>query len=250
MSNYNPQRGANWNYGGSNWRLSRSKIELYMKCPLCFYLDNKLGTKAPPSFPFNLNLAVDELLKKDFDLYRVAGTPHPIMVHYGLSTLVPFQHSDMDTWRSNFKGMMVNHGPTGFVIQGAVDDIWQNPAGELVIVDYKATSKNETITTLEQAWHMGYKRQMEIYQWLFRESGYNVSDTGYFLYANADKKVDGFNGQLVFESTLIPYCGKTDWIPSVLQEIKVCLESADLPPVGSSCDVCRYSTTRAKHLMV
>jgi hypothetical protein len=39
--------------------LSRSKVELFMDCPRCFYLDRRLGISRPPGFPFNLNPAVD-----------------------------------------------------------------------------------------------------------------------------------------------------------------------------------------------
>ena len=60
---YKPDRSPDWNYGGNKWRLSRSKIGLFLECPRCFYIDNKLGTGRPPGFPFNLNSAVDALLK-------------------------------------------------------------------------------------------------------------------------------------------------------------------------------------------
>jgi hypothetical protein len=30
-----------------------------------------------------LNIAVDELLKKEFDLHRAEGTKHPLMEQYG-----------------------------------------------------------------------------------------------------------------------------------------------------------------------
>jgi len=47
--------------------LSRSKVELFQDCPRCFYLDRRLGIARPPGFPFNLNSAVDALLKTEFD---------------------------------------------------------------------------------------------------------------------------------------------------------------------------------------
>ena len=61
---YKPNRKPDWNYGGPRWRLSRSKIALFLECARCFYIDNKLGVARPPGFPFNLNSAVDFLLKK------------------------------------------------------------------------------------------------------------------------------------------------------------------------------------------
>ena len=50
------------------YKISRSKIESYVSCKRCFYLDRKLKVAQPPGFPFNLNSAVDQLLKNEFDL--------------------------------------------------------------------------------------------------------------------------------------------------------------------------------------
>lgn len=137
---YNPKRNSAWNYGGAKWRLSRSKIDLFVECPRCFYIDNKLGTKRPGGFPFNLNSAVDTLLKKEFDIHRLKETTHPLMQTYGIDA-VPFQHKDMNTWRENFEGVDFFHKQTNMTISGAVDDVWVNPKGELHIVIIKLQVK-------------------------------------------------------------------------------------------------------------
>ena len=69
---YNPQRTRNLYtpQSGELFKISRSKIDLFLNCPKCFYLDRRLGINQPPSFPFSLNAAVDLLLKKEFDTYR------------------------------------------------------------------------------------------------------------------------------------------------------------------------------------
>ena len=36
------------------FKISRSKIEDFLRCPRCFYLDRRLGVGQPPAFPFNL----------------------------------------------------------------------------------------------------------------------------------------------------------------------------------------------------
>ena len=147
VKKYNPNRSADWNYGGTKWRLSRSKIEFFVECPRCFYLDNKLGTARPRGPSFRLNSARDTLFKKEFDAHRKAGTAHPLMTQYGIDA-VPFVHASMGTWRENFEGIEYKHKETGFTISGAVDDIWVNPAGELTVVDYKSTCKEGTISKL------------------------------------------------------------------------------------------------------
>ena len=229
------------------FKLSRSKIENFVQCPRCFYLDRRLGVGRPSMPGFTLNSAVDTLLKKEFDIHRDGKTSHPLMKAYGVDA-VPYTHKDINTWRENFKGIECKHSSTGFTVSGAVDDVWVNPGGELIVVDYKSTSKDEKIEALDKDWHDGYKRQMEVYQWLLRQRGFPVSDTGYFVYANASKDREAFDGKLEFEVTLIPYTGNTGWIEGTLQKIKECLDSEAIPNSTADCDYCRYRESAGQAL--
>lgn len=245
---YNPNRSPDWNYGGDKWRLSRSKLELFNECPRCFYLDNKLGTARPRGPAFTLNIAVDELFKKEFDVHRSAGTKHPIMEAYDIDA-VPFQHKDIEIWRENFKGIEYRHEPTGFTVCGAVDDVWSGPDGTLYVVDYKATCKDGTIETLsDSSWEDQYKRQVGVYQWLLRNNGFTVSDTAYFVYANANSAGDAFADTLTFETTLVPCEGDTAWIEPALSEAHACLETEAVPPTGEACEFCPYREASGKKL--
>ncbi len=220
------------------FKLSRSKIDLFIECPRCFYFDRRLGVGRPPGFPFNLNSAVDHLLKKEFDIHRAEETAHPLMKQYGIDA-VPFQHKDLNTWRENFVGIQHLHGPTNLLITGAVDDVWVNKKSELIVVDYKATSK-ETAVNLDAEWQDGYKRQMEIYQWLLRQIGFTVSKTGYFVYANGIRDKKAFDAKLEFDISIIPYTGNDDWIPRTLENAKKCLMDERIPEQSKDCDYCDY----------
>ena len=247
---YNPNRNSDWNYGGRNWKLSRSKIELFTECPRCFYLDNKLGTARPRGPAFNLNIAVDELFKKEFDVLRKKGEPHPLMIENKIDA-IPFEHKSMDEWRDNFSGITYKDEATGFTISGAIDDVWVKPDGSLIIVDYKATSKDEKIESLSNSgWEESYRRQMGVYQWLFRKNGFTVDDAGYFVYANVRKdQADSFDNVLNFETTLIPITGETDWIDDAIKNIKPCLDSEDIPEIGEACEFCPYREACGKKLL-
>ena len=245
---YNPNRHPDWNYGGSKWRLSRSKIDYFIECPRCFYIDNKLGTKRPSMPSFNLNIAVDELLKKEFDDYRAQGKKHPIMADYQVDAL-PFVHPKLDEWRENFIGLSAKHQPTNLTVSGAVDDIWETPNGELIVVDYKATSKAEKIESLaDSAWEEQYRRQIGVYQWLLKQNNFAVNNTGYFVYANARKTESAFENTLTFETTLIACPGEHDWIEPTLKAIKNCLEADTYPESGTNCDYCPYRQSAGKKL--
>jgi CRISPR/Cas system-associated exonuclease Cas4 (RecB family) len=238
---YNPRRTSRMfsPESAESFRISRSKIDLFLNCPLCFYLDCRLGTARPPGFPFALNSAVDALLKKEFDIHRAKKRPHPLMSAYGLKNIVPFDHENIDLWRNNFKGITFLHEATNLLITGAIDDIWINEKGEVIIVDYKSTSKEEKVT-LDKEWQIGYKRQMEIYQWLFRQNGFKVSPTGYFVYCNGKTDRQAFDAKLEFDIDLIPYVGNDTWVDKAILDIKACLMSEKTPKPDKNCDYCNY----------
>lgn len=221
------------------FRISRSKIDLFIKCPRCFYLDRVLGIAQPPGFPFSLNSAVDKLLKKEFDVHRSKGTPHPLMKAYGIEA-VPYKDEKMDEWRDSLRrGISYLDKEKNLLITGGVDDVWINPQKELIIVDYKATSKEGEVN-LDAEWQDGYKRQMEIYQWLFRKNGYKVSEIGYFVYCNGKTDKEAFDAKLEFDIKVLPYRGKTEWIEGIIKKIWECLKSKEIPESHPDCDYCNY----------
>jgi CRISPR/Cas system-associated exonuclease Cas4 (RecB family) len=221
------------------FKVSRSKIDLFVECPRCFYIDRRLGVGRPPGFPFNLNSAVDTLLKKEFDIHRADATAHPLMKKYGVEA-TPVNHADLATWRHNFTGIQHLHEATNLIIFGAIDDLWQNAASEYIVVDYKATSKDEEITALDKEWQNGYKRQMEVYQWLLRRNGCKVSNTGYFVYANGKTDRKAFDGKLEFDITLIAHVGDDSWVEKTILLIKKCLDDPRVPKGKPDCDYCAY----------
>ena len=265
---YTPQRVKNLyqqkssTQGGQAFKLSRSKLDLFIQCPRCFYYDRRLGIGRPPGFPFALNSAVDTLLKKEFDIHRAKNQTHPLIQKYGVDAR-PVAHEDLDKWRHNFTGIQYLHEPTNLLITGAIDDLWvttppttPNPSSgrrgkntastasnfepEYIVVDYKSTSKEEEITELNKDWQDGYKRQMEIYQWLLRQNGYKVSDTGYFVYCNGKTDCCAFDSRLEFDVTLIPYVGNDSWVEGVIVDAHKCLNSDKIPKADPECDYCNY----------
>lgn len=238
---YNPQRTKNMYVPGQDkpFKLSRTKVDLFINCPRCFYLDRRLGVGQPPGYPFSLNSAVDTLLKKEFDIYRAEGKSHPLMVA-NLIDAIPLAHPQLDEWRdSQRRGITYHDEKTNLTITGGVDDLWVTPAGEFIVVDYKATAKKDKVS-LDAAWQIGYKRQMEIYQWLFKMNGFKVSDTGYFVYCNGKLDREAFHYTLNFTIDVIPYIGDSSWVDAVVASMYTCLNIDGLPTPGPDCDFCKY----------
>ena len=225
------------------YKLSRSKLELFLNCPTCFYLDRRLGIGQPSGPPFTLNNVVDFLLKREFDAYRMRGDAHPLMRAHQIKA-VPFQHADLEDWRNNRKGIQVLDAATNFLFYGAIDDVWVDPKGILTVVDYKATG-SEATPTLDDEWKNAYKRQMEIYQWLLRHKGFDVSSTGYFVYVHADKNKDALNSKLEFRLHLLPYEGDDSWVSGALLEAHRCLMNDEPPSSNENCEWCGYRRAAA-----
>ena len=220
------------------FKLSRTKLDRFVNCPRCFYIDRRLGVDRPPGFPFNINSAIDLLLKKEFDEYRQSGQPHPLMREAGVDA-IPCPHEKLEQWRTNFTGVQVHHEKTNLLITGAIDDLWLTPEQQHVVVDYKATSKDQPVT-IDAPWQVTYKRQMEIYQWLLRGNGLTVSDTGYFVYCNGQRSAARFDSHLDFDISVIPYVGTDDWVEACIVNAHACLMSDAIPPVTPNCDYCVY----------
>jgi len=237
---YNPKRKYNLYQPAFKepFELSRTKIDLFLNCPRCFYYDRRLGIGQPPGFPFSLNSAVDKLLKKEFDISRAKEEKHPLMKTYKIDG-IPFNHPDIKRWRNNKEGIRYFHKKTNLEIFGAIDDVWINSQKELIIVDYKATAKDGEVT-IDAEWQEGYKRQMEIYQWLFRKNNFKVSSTGYFVYCNGKTDRVAFDGKLEFDIKLIPYEGDDSWVEKTIVDIHKYLNSETIPESGKDCDFCQY----------
>ena len=224
----------------SPYALSRTKVDLFIECPRCFYLDRRLGISRPAGFPFNLNSAVDALLKKEFDAFRHKGEPHPYMREAGLDA-VPHAHPQLEAWRSNFKGVRTVHEATGFELFGAIDDLWRDlGTGELIVADYKATSKAAEVT-LDADWQDGYKRQMEFYQWLLRRQGLAVAKRGWFVYANGRRDLEAFGNRLEFRVKMIPYEGDDAWVEQTLTAIRENLHAPQPPAPARDCEYCAFA---------
>ena len=246
------------------YELSRGSIEKFTQCPACFWMEKAKGIKFPGFPQFNLNTNTETLLKRDCDRYRGIG-PHPFMEQNGLSHLRPYDHPDIFFWeRSLHFGMndqhfSVVHEETNIRFGGGLDDVWEDmSSGVLHIVDYKSTanlSAEPTPVSLDGPWKGVYKRQMDMYQWILRAKGYQVSDIGYFVYVDGQHKdIEGMinddtsKATMIFNTSLLKYEGDDSWVEQALIDAKDCILKTECPShaqtgYGAKGDKpCEYST--------
>lgn len=252
------------------YELSRSRVENYIKCKACFWLEQIHRVK-PPDFPdFTINTTTDILLKRDADAVRGKSTL-PIWEARGLGHMIPFKHEHLDNWTNSMQYgtnetyFNAIHEASNIKLGGGLDDVFLNTeTNQIHIVDYKSTAQGtkspekyiKKPVSLNDPWKISYKRQMDMYVWVARQKGFDVSDTGFFVYVDAQHK--DINGMLIdkdpvkawmaFDTSIIPYVANTSWVEPTLLEIKAFLINQDTCPEHtpkgdnySGCDLGRYA---------
>ena len=216
-------------------KVSRSAIEQYLNCKRCFVLQYKHYVRLR-SLPFTLNSAVTICVKMNLIIIEKTRAT-PIIIEHNIDA-VPFKHKDMDRWRNNRQGVSFIDEVNKFHFYGAVDDVWVKPNGELIISDVKSTSKKEfnwDKTWAEWDYPKGYKRQLEMYQWLFRKNGFQVSNKGYLVYYNGLKEEPMFNQTLKFELHVVELDCDDSWVEETILKARDLLNAGEYPG-GSKAD--------------
>lgn len=252
------------------YELSRSRIENFIKCKACFWLEQIHKVKPPEMPAFTLNTTTDILLKRNSDTVR-GKSSLPLWENAGLGHMIPFDHDDLEKWTNslhfglNDSYFNAVHNDTNIKLGGGIDDVFLNTQTDQIhIVDYKSQAQGTRNpdkyevkpSSIEEPWKISYKRQMDMYVWVARQKGLNVSNTSYFVYVDAQHKdikemLDRNNPSIAwmkFNASIIPYEADTSWVVPTLIEIKdFLLNQSSIPnhtPKGdnfSGCDLGRYA---------
>ena len=223
-------------------KISRANLQLMKECPRCFWLYKHKNIGRPQGYPYTLSIAVDQLLKAEFDGYRARGEMHPVLAnHPGLENAKLFpDHDQLSQWRNNFEGLKHHNPELKATLFGAVDDILEFPDGSLAVIDYKSSGAKE-ISVYDD-----YQMQMDVYAHILEQLGYKTTGKAYFVFYQVDKE-QGFSGRLPFRGEIREV--KTD--PSYIHEMfarAVDLARSDTPPPPSpECQYCSFALHH-KHL--
>ena len=209
-------------------KLSPSSLNLYLECPHCFWLEKRRGIKRPPPYPYALNMAVDVLLKEEFDRYRAENKPHPlILAHKIPAKLFPNQNL-LNQWRSNFAGLRYFDSELDATLFGAVDDVLEFEDGKLAAMDYKSTGS--AVATVYDRFQL----QMDIYTYLLEKNGFLTPRKGYLAFYIVDKG-NGFGDRLPFRKELHEIDTNPSDVPEIFKEAVALLRREMPPPHSPDC---------------
>ena len=92
------------------------------------------------------------------------------------------------------------------------------PNDELIIVDYKATSKDGNVV-LDSDWSISYKRQMDIYRWFCIDVMILKSIRLDILCIVTVMQDTFFDKKFEFDIKLIPYEGDDSWVEGTFGDL-------------------------------
>jgi hypothetical protein len=209
-------------------QLSPNSLNLYLECPHCFWLDKNKGIKRPPSYPYALNSAVDELLKEEFDSYRNKNILHPLLEDNGIKAHLFSNQKLLNQWRNNLAGIRYFDEQLQATLFGAVDDVLEFNDGKIAPLDYKST-ENVAVNIYDR-----FQLQLDTYAFLMEKNGYQTNKKGYLAFYIVDKS-RGFIDRLPFRKEIMEIGTNPSEVYEIFKDAVLVLKDSFPPPHSRDC---------------
>lgn len=220
------------------YKLSPSSLSLMKECPRCFWLEQHEKWARPTGIFPSLPNGMDRVLKKHFDSFRDKGKlPPELMKDKECEGMHLFGANDdekelLEIWRNNRKGISFDD-EEGNVLKGAVDNILVKDE-KLIVLDYKTRGY-----ALKEDTHEHYRDQLDIYNFLLLENGYETEDYGYLLFYYPEKVLE--TGEVLFETKLIKMKANPENAKRIFQDaLKLLKGKCPLHHEKEVCEWCNF----------
>lgn len=218
-------------------KLSPSRLGLFEECPRCFWLTMAEGLRRPngpfPSLPGGM----DREITAHFDRHRARGELPPELDGRVEARLHPDQ-SFLEGARDWRKKPRLEDDALGVVLRGGVDDLLETADGRLVVLDYKTRGyppKGDGAPDY-------YRRQLDLYNLLLRETGHPTADHAYLLYYHPESV--GSDGEVTFHTDLVEVPVDVGAARELL-EAAVAALGGPVPPAADDCEFCEWAEARS-----
>jgi len=213
------------------YKLSPSSLALLKDCPRCFWLNFNKNIKRPDSIFPSLPSGMDKILKEHFDRFMKKGELPPELQELNGKVELFNDEELLKIWRSNFKGIQWTD-TKGNLFRGAIDNILVKN-NKLIVLDYKTRG-----FPLKKDTHEHYQDQMDIYNFLLRNNGYETEDYTYLLFYHPHKVED--NGHVCFNTDIVKIKVNIKNAEKIFNQAIKILESS-IPKMTEKCSFCRWS---------
>lgn len=221
-------------------QLSPNSLNLFLECPHCFWLDKNTGIKRPPAYPYALNIAVDDLLKEEFDAYRLRKLIHPLLKENHIKASLFSNQKLLNQWRSNLAGIRYFDTDLQATLFGAVDDVLEFSDGKIAPLDYKSTG-----STAEKIYDR-FQLQLDTYTFLMEKNGFTTPKKGYLAFYVVDKS-KGFIDRLPFRKEIMEIDTNPSDIYEIFKEAVNCLRSSSPPKHSRDCQFNKWLVKAEKY---
>jgi len=187
-----------------------------------------MGIKRPPSYPYTLNLSMDELLKEEFDAYRLKGLAHPLLEENNIKAQLFKNQKLLNQWRNNLAGIRYCDEELQATLFGAVDDVLEFNDGKIAPLDYKSTGST-AVNIYDR-----FQLQLDTYTFLMEKNGYQTPRKGYLVFYIIDKS-RGFIDRLPFRKEIIEIDTNPSDIYEIFKEAVVVLRQTNPPDHSQDC---------------
>ena len=179
------------------FKLSPSSLNLMLECPRCLWLTQHKVWKRPTGIFPSLPSGMDRILKNHFDKFMEKGELPPEIKEYGINGGYKLfnDKAKLEIWRSNLKGIQYKDKTSGVLLRGAVDNLLTK-GKKIIVLDYKTRGY-----PVKEDTHKSYQMQMDIYNFLLRENGYETEDYAYLLFYYPKEVSD--TGEVIFDTELV-----------------------------------------------
>lgn len=213
-------------------KLSPSALSLMKDCPRCFWLHYNEGKKRPETIFPSLPSGMDLILKKHFDRFAKKNELPPELRNLkeckGFKLFSDFEQ--LNIWRSNFKGVSCSD-KQGNILHGAVDNLLVNKKNKrLIVLDYKTRG-----FPLKEDTHHHYLDQLNLYNFLLRQNGYETEDYSFLLFYHPKEVLE--SGEVMFHTDLIKVKTSSEDGEKLWKEALKCLEGS-CPERHGECEWC------------
>lgn len=211
------------------YKLSPSRLNLFLDCPLCFWLENIKGIFRPdgafPSLPSGMDLAI----KAYFDRFRKEGKLPPEMEGKVVGKLLGDE--GLITKMRDWKTFSFEDRKMGVIFRGALDECLVHE-NSYIPVDFKTRGFE-----LDEASVSRYQNQLDCYALLLDKNGFKQPGFAYLVYYIV--KEVGENGTVKFDIRVVKIDTDSQRAMGLLRKAVEVL-NGPMPEPSDECDFCKW----------
>ncbi len=206
-----------------------------LECPRCFWLSIVKKIKRPDGpFP-SLPAGMDRILKEHFDRFMERGELPPELREEECARDGCKLFNDKEKlkiWRNNRKGLEVIDKKSGIILHGAIDNVLVK-GRKLIVLDYKTRGY-----PLKEDTHGHYQAQMDLYNFLLRENGYQTEDYTYLLFYYPNCVTE--TGEVIFDTKLVKIKTNPSEGEKLFKKAIKILQLKEAPKPSEDCEFCKW----------